>query len=266
MKTKNSRLITAYSHVFEGGRVLPTCESVREYIQLLKKTDISYPVNNTFIIITNAQTQSYEFISKNFKAVTGIAPETVMQKGVKDFLARMHPDDVEVWLELMMELMEFVVSNIALKNRKRIDVQYNFRFKTSDGSYINLLENQVILQIDEEGKPQVGMGHYTVFGNEEFNPIIGTVRVLNHQDKYETVFTKNFSKSKILSKLTTREQEIIELLLQKKTSKEVAEQLFVSSHTIDTHRRNIIKKLNLKSTQALENIFETNHKVLPGVF
>ncbi len=255
MKIKNSNLIARYSKVFNG-QSLPTCTSVSEYIKLIEKIDKHLPITNSFIIITNPQTQSYEFISKNFNAVTGITPEELTERGVRGFLKRIHPEDVTVWLGLMDELVRFCVSHIALKDRKKLDVQYNYRFKKGNGNYINLLENQVALQLDEEGNPLISMGHYTVFGNEEFTPLKGIIRMLNGDGKYETIYTKNFSKAKMLAKLSTREQEVIELLQQKKTSKETADALFVSIHTIDTHRRNIIKKLNLKSTSQLTHIFE----------
>jgi len=255
MKNKNTALITTYSNVFQG-EILPTCKTVSQYIKLIEKADKQLPINNTFIIITNPQTQSYEFISKNFKAVTDISPEELTKKGVSGFLKRIHPEDVIVWLELMKELVSFSVTNIALKDRKKLDVQYNYRFKKGNGNYLNILESQVALQLDKEGNPLISMGHYTVFGNEEFTPLRGIIRMLNDDGKYETIFAKNFSKAKMLAKLSTRELEILELLQEKKTSKETADALFVSIHTIDTHRRNIIKKLHLKSTSQLTHIFE----------
>jgi len=51
--------------------------------------------------------------------------------------------------------------------------------------------------------------------------------------------------------LTDREIEIIQLLIQGKTSKEIAEELFISKNTVDTHRRNILEKTNLNSTAEL---------------
>lgn len=45
-------------------------------------------------------------------------------------------------------------------------------------------------------------------------------------------------------KLSKREREIIELVHKGYTSVEIAEKLFVSKLTIDTHRRNILHKTN----------------------
>lgn len=48
--------------------------------------------------------------------------------------------------------------------------------------------------------------------------------------------------------LSQREKEIAGLLIKGLSSREIAEELFLSRHTIDTHRRNILHKLSLKST------------------
>lgn len=48
-----------------------------------------------------------------------------------------------------------------------------------------------------------------------------------------------------LDKLTFSERKIIELIAQQKTSKQIAEMLFLSEKTIEGHRTNIIEKLGL---------------------
>ena len=51
--------------------------------------------------------------------------------------------------------------------------------------------------------------------------------------------------------LTEREIEIIRLVTQGKSAKEIANELFLSLHTVDTHRRNILSKLKLKNIADL---------------
>jgi DNA-binding NarL/FixJ family response regulator len=51
--------------------------------------------------------------------------------------------------------------------------------------------------------------------------------------------------------LTMRENEITGLIAQGYTNKQIAEQLFLSPHTIHSHRKNIMKKLGIKSTSEL---------------
>lgn len=49
------------------------------------------------------------------------------------------------------------------------------------------------------------------------------------------------------TKLTNREIEILKLTAEGFSNKEIADKLFLSLHTIYTHRKNIMKKLNIKS-------------------
>jgi DNA-binding NarL/FixJ family response regulator len=60
------------------------------------------------------------------------------------------------------------------------------------------------------------------------------------------------SDSKIhFDQLSEREKEILPYLAEGKTSQEIAEILHLSKNTIDTHRRNILEKTGLKSTNEL---------------
>ena len=51
--------------------------------------------------------------------------------------------------------------------------------------------------------------------------------------------------------LTPREQEVMTLLAEGLSSKQIAEKLFISAKTVENHRANIMKKLNLHSTMEL---------------
>lgn len=54
----------------------------------------------------------------------------------------------------------------------------------------------------------------------------------------------NDQKSKFL--LTNREREVFELLVQDKTTKDIAQQLFISEKTVRNHISNVMQKLNVK--------------------
>ena len=51
--------------------------------------------------------------------------------------------------------------------------------------------------------------------------------------------------------LTTREREILQLLAEGKSNKEVAAVLNLSLYTVETHRGNILQKLNLHNGAEL---------------
>lgn len=51
--------------------------------------------------------------------------------------------------------------------------------------------------------------------------------------------------------LTKRQIQILELIAQGKTSREIAEILFIGTHTVDTHRKNMVRILGLKGKGEL---------------
>ena len=51
--------------------------------------------------------------------------------------------------------------------------------------------------------------------------------------------------------ITRRECEILELIANEYTSKEVASMLYISQNTAETHRRNLLSKLGVKNTAGL---------------
>lgn len=51
--------------------------------------------------------------------------------------------------------------------------------------------------------------------------------------------------------ITTREKEVLELISQGLINKEIAEKLFISRSTLDSHRKNLLAKFNVLNTAAL---------------
>jgi DNA-binding NarL/FixJ family response regulator len=61
---------------------------------------------------------------------------------------------------------------------------------------------------------------------------------------------KKSSKSE-LPLLTPREKEVLELIAEGYTNPQIAEKIFLSQFTIDSHRKNLLAKLNVKNTASL---------------
>ena len=62
---------------------------------------------------------------------------------------------------------------------------------------------------------------------------------------------KEIVSSPKISALTRREEEVIKLIAKGKSLKEIAEQLFITIKTVETHKLNIQSKLNLSNTAQL---------------
>lgn len=95
--------------------------------------------------------------------------------------------------------------------------------------------------------------------------IVEAIQVISNGEEYfcnqvrEKIFSSatknnsklNLQKNNLEHQLTGREIEIITLIALEFSGKEISEQLFISSNTVETHRKNIMKKLKVKNTIGL---------------
>lgn len=77
-------------------------------------------------------------------------------------------------------------------------------------------------------------------------------RVHSGRSYYDQIHSFNSATKEVKKhKLTEREIEIIKLLADGLSSNQIGERLFISEHTVRTHRKNILKKLNLHNSSEL---------------
>jgi len=60
-------------------------------------------------------------------------------------------------------------------------------------------------------------------------------------------------------RISKQEKEIIKLIIEGLTSKEIADKLFITKTTVDTHRRNINKKLEISNSSSLIKFAHENN-------
>jgi DNA-binding NarL/FixJ family response regulator len=67
-------------------------------------------------------------------------------------------------------------------------------------------------------------------------------------------------------KISSREIEIIQLVAEGMTNKEIADRLFLSTHTVTTHRKNIMSKLGVNNTAGLVLYAIRNQIIQPNKY
>jgi DNA-binding NarL/FixJ family response regulator len=94
-----------------------------------------------------------------------------------------------------------------------------------------------------------------VVKNADKNELLEAIREVNKGKTYLSfeaglALRKNNSAPQV-PLITRREKEILKLIAEGYTNPEIAEKLFVSSSTVDSHRKNLLAKLNVKNTASL---------------
>jgi len=95
-----------------------------------------------------------------------------------------------------------------------------------------------------------------VLKNSETEEIIEAITEVNNGGKYlcdnAAALMKRTATNELL--LTNREKEVLKLIADGFTNQEIAEKLFISPLTVDSHRKNLITKLEARNTASLIKI------------
>jgi len=84
-------------------------------------------------------------------------------------------------------------------------------------------------------------------GKHFLSPAVCTIVISKYLEKYSRKEKKN-----ALDNLTAREREIIQLVAEGKSTKDISKILFISAKTVEAHRSNISNKLNLKTAEEIK--------------
>jgi two-component system, NarL family, nitrate/nitrite response regulator NarL len=81
--------------------------------------------------------------------------------------------------------------------------------------------------------------------------------VIKQYESYQKIKKENIGIN-----LTIRELQIIECIIKHYSNKQIADELFISERTVETHRKNIYRKTNTKGEASLIQ-FVKEHKLIP---
>ncbi len=127
------------------------------------------------------------------------------------------------------------------------------------------LKNIIIKYLPHDGlaNNQLTATLYDIYNNEEWLLnhsnveevlFVPAIRILEQQLKTDDVSARISSmiqQAESKESISEREKEIIVCLVQGMSNKEIANQLFISVNTVITHRRNIVRKLQIRSLAGL---------------
>jgi two-component system, NarL family, response regulator DegU len=144
-------------------------------------------------------------------------------------------------LDLDMPLMNGIeVAKILLKDHKNIKIIILSMHKDPD-----IIRAAMALGI-----------HGYVFKDDAVNDLVNAIRTVNEGENYISVDSAKpvFSlqnTNDLLNNLTKMERIILKDISLQKTTKQIADEHFISKKTVENHRANICRKLNLSGNNSL---------------
>jgi len=216
-------------------------------LELYKKLLNFFQVGDYYYYIFNIQNIGFDLVSSQVEAMMGYKVDEIT---VPFFMSCIHPDDRPYFLNFETRTAGFL-SALPTDKLMKYKVRYDFRMRKKNGEYIRVLHQVAVIEHDEDGRLIRTLGTHTDVTHLKPAglPVMSYIG-MDGEPSYLDIDVKNdFIESEQL--LTRREKQVLTLLIEGKLSKEISELLFISKHTVDMHRKNMLKKTELTNTGEL---------------
>jgi len=219
----------------------------------LKKLDIDDLIASIFCpgpfywYIIDFSQRKMDFVHPNVKSILGIMPEAFTLEYLIDIV---HEEDLKYMSTYEDMVIKFMTEKITPEDYFNYKMSYKLRARHVDGTYKYILHQAITLTTDRDNRVLQVLGIHCDIGHisttlEREVSFIG----INGRPSFLGISVdkniENLTTSQTL--FTKREIEIIQNVSEGSSTKEIAKNLHISIGTVQTHRKNILKKSNRKN-------------------
>jgi DNA-binding CsgD family transcriptional regulator len=218
----------------------------KEFMEFMK-------ISPGVLCIADLRGQAYVFLSENIKNIMGYSAEEFYTEGLKKTVALFPGIHNEIILNKVFPIMfDHFDRHSIIGDVKDLRVSYCCLMTCSDGRNKWFLHQATVVHTDEDNRPHLMMKLLTdIHEIKKDDHISMSISKKDAKGVYQPIFSQTFvcnDESQVLSK---REIEVLSLIGQGKSSKRIADALFISEHTVFQHRKNMLKKLDAKNAGEL---------------
>jgi len=200
------------------------------------------------IYLLDYTTGKYIIFSQNLESTLGIKKSFFEEGGIDFTISQYHKDDLSLYNKSIFPDRVSFLKNIPPSEHSQYVFSYNYRLKNHMGKYCSLLQRNTFIRSDANGKPLLSLG--MVINVDHYkNPntavqLIEKVTGNDYAGEAETILKKTYFLNDEDTLITKREKEVLKYLADGLSSKQIADKVFLSEHTVIVHRKNMMAKTN----------------------
>jgi DNA-binding CsgD family transcriptional regulator len=222
-------------------------KSVLFDLEVQKKLLNIFSVGDYYYYIFNIKESKLDLLSEDVTSILGYKHEEV---DLFFLVNKIHPEDQPWFLNIENKVIEFF-GKLTLAQIPNYKVRYDYRIQKSNGEYIRILQQVIAIQHSEVGGILRSFGVHTDISHlkMEGEPVLSFIGLNGEPSFIDVEIEKVFPIPS--SFLTNREQEILLLLVNGQETKEIATALSISTETVGTHRKNLLRKTKARNTAEM---------------
>ncbi|MDR2466411.1 MAG: LuxR C-terminal-related transcriptional regulator [Prevotellaceae bacterium] len=188
-------------------------------------------VSGSVITVFDIRARKHVFASGNFFDLFG------QDADIEGMHEKIHPDDLQLLIRNAITAIKHAVCRKNIRDYKFI---CEYRIGNASGEYVRVIEQQSILEMDKSGNARLALSVLDLSPDQSaFKQVKGCVLSLKN-NMLLSLRELSGNENVVLS---PRETEILQMVGNGLPSKEISERLFISVHTVNTHRQRILEKL-----------------------
>ncbi|MGI8580733.1 MAG: response regulator transcription factor [Chitinophagaceae bacterium] len=204
---------------------------------------------NAVILLHDTSVNRFLYMSDKPKILGNYNPaDFTSETGMDFFFSNIHAEQRSAALLIQLQIMSYGMDNSSACLNNCV-ANMRFLYKRKSGGHFQFLQKAMVVETDPSGYPLL----YLYYGFDISHLVRPSVGLIINTPDETLIWAYNIHKKSLdrVNLLSRQEKKILGLLAQGKHSKEIGDMLFISSHTIDTHRRNLLKKTNCIDSTAL---------------
>lgn len=204
------------------------------------------PIGEHFTYLFDCSQSRYIYISDACMRVTGFDKQEWLTRKEPSILDELvYPDDQQALQELGKQSWDFYHS-LAIGAKKKLCCCLDYRaVHQTNREIIRLVEFNRPLLIDDNGSMLLNFGVVTDISHLKIDGPVGLKVWVEGLPQLS--ITRNATNLDSQSPLTKTEKLILARIAEGNSTHDVAAELFISTHTVNTHRKNILRKLGCGS-------------------
>jgi len=211
--------------------------------------------------ILDYTSKKYVAMDNNVEELTGYPTQNFLDGGLDFLLKITDRADLAICTDQIFKYNLSFLNNLPTHEHGQYLFSHNYRVNSNNNGKIMLYQQNNLIVSPKSGLPAYSIGLISDIGHlKTDNSILHQIGRMGPN--------KNFSKDKIIySKtyypetqlLSKRESQVVKLLAEGMSSRQIAETLFISESTVTIHRKNMLEKSNCKNVAQLIAFSARNH-------
>ena len=201
----------------------------------------------------------YYLLGTPCEEITGFSPADYARGGIEFWFSRVNPADISFVTEAIIEGFSQLVG-IRGRQDSPIMIRMRYRFLTAKGNWLNTIETRYLFSHNKNGLVDQTLCKFEVIDDQSSE--ISALKIISGKDTDRnqmlaaTLLLKNREALIQNAKneqppLTSREKQVLQMISDGLSTKMIADQCFISVHTVETHRKHLLEKLDVRNSMEL---------------